>query len=126
APASCHPPRPRLRSTQDSRYGWMRNGGHVTTPAAYPSAATGAEDWCWPPNSSGLGIVFLAPSKPSIGPKFSSRRPFERGGTVPPTRRRHKHHVARPGSWPGKLQMIHSGKRSGRAESGKRVAEPAG
>ncbi|MEW6256328.1 MAG: hypothetical protein AB1592_10250, partial [Pseudomonadota bacterium] len=30
ADASCHPQPPRLKSTQDSRYGWMRNGGHVT------------------------------------------------------------------------------------------------
>jgi hypothetical protein len=29
APASCNPRQRRIRSTQDSRYGWMRNGGHV-------------------------------------------------------------------------------------------------
>ncbi len=29
APASCHPPPTRLRSRPDSRYDWMRNGGHV-------------------------------------------------------------------------------------------------
>jgi putative transposase len=28
--ASCNTSRPRLRSTQDPRCGWMRNGGHVT------------------------------------------------------------------------------------------------
>ncbi len=30
ADASCHPPKPRPKSNQDSSYGWMRNGGHVT------------------------------------------------------------------------------------------------
>ena len=30
APASCNPPPRRLRSIKDSRYGWMRNGGHVS------------------------------------------------------------------------------------------------
>jgi putative transposase len=30
APGSCHPSPTRLRSRPDSRYGWMRNGGHVT------------------------------------------------------------------------------------------------
>ncbi len=28
-PGSCQPPPTRLRSTPDSRYDWMRNGGHV-------------------------------------------------------------------------------------------------
>ena len=39
APGSCHPAPGGLRSTPDSRYGWMRNGGHVTgvVSAAAPS-----------------------------------------------------------------------------------------
>ena len=30
APASCHPPNRRFKSTPDSRSDWMKNGGHVT------------------------------------------------------------------------------------------------
>jgi hypothetical protein len=26
----CHPRQSRLKSTQDSHYGWMKNGGHVS------------------------------------------------------------------------------------------------
>ena len=39
APASCHPSQRRLRSTQDSRYRWMRNGGHVNAQISngYPA-----------------------------------------------------------------------------------------
>ncbi len=34
APASCHPPNRRLKSTPDSRLHWMKNGGHVRSRSA--------------------------------------------------------------------------------------------
>ena len=41
APASCHPANRRLKSTRDSRYGWLKNGVTSTTmPSPRPSRAS--------------------------------------------------------------------------------------
>ena len=44
APASCHPSSRRLKSTPDSRYPWMKNGGHVSRNRNRTSAQLTAVD----------------------------------------------------------------------------------
>jgi len=61
APASCQQPQPRFRSTQDSRYGWMKVGGQVTRreDRRLDLRSFGAERWHRPVKSDTAYAAYL-------------------------------------------------------------------